>query len=92
MKTPKAEILKWTAGFTIGVSVILWIFAVFPTKEQHNEYIKEHEKWESEAIKSIRDDIIDIKVDVKEIKNAVVTTAKKTASAILNTNLYGTSR
>ena len=90
MKSTTSQLVKWATGFTLGVTVIMWVFTTFPTKEQQHEYIKEHEKWESEALKNIRDDVIDIKVDVREIRNAVVT--KKAASVKINTNIYGISR
>ena len=34
-----AQIVKWAAGFTVGVGVIVWLNSTFLTKETFNIYL-----------------------------------------------------
>ena len=58
-----SQIVKWAAGFTVGVGVIIWMFATFVTKSEYERYISR--------------DINELKVDVRELKGGHNTILRK---------------
>lgn len=83
------QVVKWAAGVTSGITTgvisLIWIYSTFLTKESHRVYIEVNEKWNTQALTSIKEDINDIKTDVRELKGAII--GKKVAG-ILTTNLH----
>jgi hypothetical protein len=63
-----SQIVKWIAGFTVGVGVIIWLFATFMTKNEHSAYVISHKEWEQEVISQMHRDMNELRVDVKELK------------------------
>jgi hypothetical protein len=51
------EILKWAAGFTVGVATIVWMYSNFITKERFLDYVIMN-----------NDNLKEMKLDIKEIK------------------------
>lgn len=63
-----SQIVKWAAGFAVGVGAIIWLYATFLTKKEHEAYVTAHKEWEYEALNAIRGDMNELKVDAKELK------------------------